>query len=108
MKILSKRFIKNFRNKIINIHPSLLPKFKGLNTHKRVLKNKQKYTGCTVHYVNDILDGGAIIKQEVVPILDGDTVKRLSQRILEKEHHIYIEAIKYIIKSRSLKREEVR
>ena len=64
MKILSKRFIKNFKNKIINIHPSLLPKYKGLNTHERAIKNKEKFSGCTVHFVNEKLDSGKIILQK--------------------------------------------
>ena len=98
MKILSKRFIKSFRNKIINIHPSLLPKFKGLNTHKRVLKNKQKYTGCTVHYVTPKLDSGNIILQKKILINKNETEKSLRERVLKEEHKLYPEAIRLIFK----------
>tara|TARA_Y100000996_G_C22497371_1_gene632929 strand:+ start:447 stop:971 length:525 start_codon:yes stop_codon:yes gene_type:complete len=80
MKILSKKFIKNFKGKIINIHPSLLPKFKGLNTHEKVIKNKEKYTGCTVHYVNDKLDSGKIILQKKIKILKRDTPKSIKKK----------------------------
>ena len=88
MRILSKKFIKNFKGKIINIHPSLLPKYKGLNTHEKVIKNKEKYTGCTVHYVNEELDGGAIIEQSRVPICTGDTVETLTHRIQRAEYRL--------------------
>ena len=75
MKILSKNFIKNFRGKILNIHPSLLPKFKGLNTHERVIKNNETYSGCTVHFVNSKLDSGKIILQKKVKIKKNDNQK---------------------------------
>ena len=78
MKILTKRFIKTFNNKIINIHPSLLPKYKGLNTHQRAINNKEKYSGCTVHFVNSKLDSGKIILQKKVKIFKNDTFKKLS------------------------------
>ena len=93
MKILSKNFINKFKNKILNIHPSLLPKYKGLNTHKRVIKNKEKFSGCTVHYVNSKLDSGKIILQKKVKIAKNDTPKNLAKRILAKEHQLYIQAI---------------
>tara|TARA_Y200000002_G_C22546441_1_gene606289 strand:+ start:151 stop:732 length:582 start_codon:yes stop_codon:yes gene_type:complete len=93
MKILSKTFIKNFDGKIINIHPSLLPKFKGLNTHKRAIHNKEKYSGCTVHFVNSRLDSGKIILQSKVKIQKNDTPISLSKRILTKEHKLYPRAI---------------
>ena len=93
MKILSKNFIKKFKGKIVNIHPSLLPKYKGLNTYKRVLKNKDKFTGCTVHYVNEELDGGEIIMQEEVPILPKDDIKSLTKAIQRKEYYILPKAI---------------
>ena len=96
MKILSKSFLKKFKGKIINIHPSLLPKYKGLNTHQRVLDNNEKYSGCTVHYVNSKLDSGKIILQKKVKILKNDTVKKLSKRILKEEHNIYPKALKKI------------
>jgi phosphoribosylglycinamide formyltransferase-1 len=93
MKILSKSFIKNFKGKILNIHPSLLPKFKGLNTHERVIKNKEKYSGCTVHFVNSKLDSGEIIIQKKVRIKKSDTPKTLAKKILAQEHKLYPEAI---------------
>ena len=93
MKILSKNFIKNFNNKIINIHPSLLPKYKGLNTHKRAIQNKEKYAGCSVHFVNSKLDSGKIINQKKVRIMKLDTPKTLAKRILIQEHKLYPAAI---------------
>ena len=93
MKILSKTFIKNFKGKIINIHPSLLPKFKGLNTHYRVLKKKEKYSGCTVHFVNSKLDSGRIILQKRVKISKNDSPKTLAKKILIEEHKLYPKAI---------------
>ncbi len=93
MKILSRNFIKNFKGKILNIHPSLLPKFKGLNTHERVIKNNEKYSGCTVHYVNYKLDSGRIILQKKVKIRKNDTPKKLAKRILIEEHKLYPKAI---------------
>ena len=97
MKILSIRFIKNFRGKILNIHPSLLPKYKGLNTHEKAIKNKDKYSGCTVHFVNSKLDSGKIINQKKVKIKKFDTPKSLAKRILIQEHKLYPEAIKKIL-----------
>ena len=93
MKILSKSFIKNFKGKILNIHPSLLPKYKGLNTHERAIRNKDKYSGCTVHFVNSRLDSGEIIKQKKVRIKKLDTPKTLAKRILIQEHKLYPAAI---------------
>jgi phosphoribosylglycinamide formyltransferase-1 len=93
MKILSKSFIKNFKGKILNIHPSLLPKYKGLNTHERAIKNKDKYSGCTVHFVNSRLDSGKIINQKKVRIKKLDTPKTLAKRILIQEHKLYPAAI---------------
>jgi phosphoribosylglycinamide formyltransferase 1 len=93
MKILSKNFIKNFNGKILNIHPSLLPKFKGLNTHERVIKNKEKYSGCTVHFVHSKLDSGKIILQDKVKISKNETAKTLSKKILTLEHKLYPKAI---------------
>ena len=93
MKILSKKFIKNFNGKIINIHPSLLPKYKGLNTHEKVIKNKEKYTGCTVHYVNDKLDSGKIILQKKIKIFKNDNPKSIKSRVLNEEHQTYYKAI---------------
>ena len=93
MKILSKNFIKKFKGKILNIHPSLLPKYKGLNTHKRALDNKEKYSGCTVHFVNARLDSGKIILQKKVKILKNETVSSLAKKILVQEHKLYPKAI---------------
>ena len=94
MRILSKDFIKNFKGKILNIHPSLLPKYKGLNTHKRVLLNNEKYSGCTVHYVNSKLDAGKIILQKKVKITKSETTKSLANKILIQEHRLYPKAIR--------------
>ena len=93
MKILSKNFIKKFKKKILNIHPSLLPKYKGLDTHQRVLKNKEKYSGCSVHFVNSRLDSGKIILQKKVKITKNETEKSLAKKILNQEHKIYPRAI---------------
>jgi len=93
MKILSKNFIKNFDGKILNIHPSLLPKYKGLNTHQKVIKNREIYSGCTVHFVNSKLDSGKIILQKKVKILKNDTPKTLKKKILAQEHKLYPKAI---------------
>ncbi len=93
MKILSKYFIKKFRGKILNIHPSLLPKYKGLNTHQRVIDNNEKFSGCTVHFVNHKLDSGKIILQKKVKIRKCDTSNSLAKRILKEEHKLYQKAI---------------
>ena len=97
MKILSADFIKKFRGKIINIHPSLLPKYKGLNTHKRALKNKEKYSGCSVHLVNSKLDAGKIILQKRVRVYKNDNSETLAKRILKQEHKIYPLALNRLI-----------
>ena len=96
MKILSKNFIKKFKGKIVNIHPSLLPKYKGLNTYQRALKNKEKFAGCTVHYVTNKLDSGKIILQKKVKIKKNDTINSLRKKVLKKEHQIYPSAIRKI------------
>ena len=93
MKVLTAKFIKKFKGKILNIHPSLLPKYKGLNTHQRVLENNEKYSGCTVHYVNTKLDGGKIILQKKIKVYKNDTPKSLAKRILKQEHILYKKAI---------------
>jgi len=100
MRILSKKFIQAFPKKIINIHPSLLPAFPGLNVQKKALEYGVKFSGCTVHFVNEEVDGGPIILQSAVPILDEDNTESLSERILEQEHIIYPEAIKLIIEKK--------
>ena len=96
MKILSSDFIKKFRNTILNIHPSLLPKYKGLNTHKRAIKNKDKFSGATVHVVTPKLDSGKIILQKKIKISKNDTPKTLAKKVLKHEHIIYPQAIKKI------------
>ena len=96
MKILSKNFIKNFKGKILNIHPSLLPQYKGLNTHQRTITNGEKYSGCTVHFVNSQLDSGKIILQKKVKISKTDTAKSLAKKILIQEHKLYPKAISKI------------
>ena len=98
MKILSKRFINKFPARIINIHPSLLPKYKGLNTHRRAIENKETVTGCTVHYVNENLDDGEIILQKEISIGNNDTEQTLADKVLKEEHLIYPEAIKLVLK----------
>ena len=98
MKILSKNFIRNFGHKIINIHPSLLPKFKGLNTHKRVLKSGAKYSGCTVHFVSPELDSGKVILQKRVLISKNETEDSLRKKVLIQEHKIYSQSIISIFK----------
>ena len=93
MKILSKDFIKNFDGKIINIHPSLLPKYKGLNTHLRAIKNNDKFAGCTVHHVSGKLDSGKIILQKKIRIVAKDNSESLAKKVLKQEHKLYPAAI---------------
>ena len=93
MKILSKNFIKKFNGKIINIHPSLLPKYKGLNTHIRAIENKDKFAGCTVHYVTSRLDSGKIILQKRIKITAKDNSTSLAKKVLKQEHKLYPAAI---------------
>ena len=93
MKILSKNFIKKFKGKILNIHPSLLPKYKGLNTHERALNNKEKYSGCTVHFVSPRLDSGKIILQKKIKISKNETKATLAKKILAQEHKLYPKAV---------------
>ncbi len=97
MKILSLDFIQNFKGKILNIHPSLLPKYKGLNTHHRAIKNKEKYSGCTVHLVNSKLDSGKIILQKKVKLSKEETPSSLQKKILKHEHILYPKAISKIL-----------
>jgi phosphoribosylglycinamide formyltransferase-1 len=96
MKILKADFLSKWNNKIINVHPSLLPSFKGLNAQKQALEAGVKITGCTVHYVTPAVDSGSIIIQASVPILQNDDIDSLSERILVNEHKCYIEAVKLI------------
>ena len=97
MKILSKSFIKKFKGKILNVHPSLLTKYKGLNTHKRAIENKDRFSGCTVHLVNSKLDSGKIILQKKVKINKNDDHKTLKKKVLKQEHLIYPIAIKKLL-----------
>ena len=97
MRILSAEFIRKTKIPIINIHPSLLPKLKGLNTHERAIKAKYKYSGCTVHYVNSKLDSGKIILRKKVKILKKDTKYTLAKKILKLEHTAYPQALEKII-----------
>ena len=99
MKILSKNFIRKFKGKILNIHPSLLPKYKGLNTHHRAIQNKEKYSGCTVHFVNSKLDSGKIILQKKVKLSKKETPSSLQKKILKHEHILYPRAISKIFVS---------
>ncbi len=98
MKVLSNNFIKSFHHKIINIHPSLLPKYKGLDVHERVLKNKEKYSGCTVHYVTSELDSGKIILQKRIRIGKNETAHSLKLKILKQEHVLYPKSIISVFK----------
>jgi phosphoribosylglycinamide formyltransferase 1 len=97
MKIISKNFIKIFKGKILNIHPSLLPKYKGLNTHQRAIDNNEKFSGCSVHYVTSRLDSGKIILQKKVKIKKNETQKSLAKKILIQEHKLYPRAILKIL-----------
>ena len=99
MKILSKKFIKKFSGKIVNMHPSLLPKYKGLNTHQKALKNNDKYSGCTVHYVTDKVDSGKIILQKKVKIKRKDSLNTLTKKVLLEEHKLYPRAISKVFKN---------
>ena len=96
MKILSKNFIRNFKGKIINIHPSLLPKYKGLNTFQRVLKSKEKFTGCTVHFVDEKLDNGRIITKNKIMINNKDDLEKLKKKVQIQEYLAYSRAIRKI------------
>jgi phosphoribosylglycinamide formyltransferase 1 len=98
MRLLSTEFVEAFRGRILNIHPSLLPAFPGLDAQRQALEHGVKWTGCTVHFVDETLDGGPIIAQQVVPIHDDDTVETLSARILLEEHRIYPEAVARVVR----------
>jgi phosphoribosylglycinamide formyltransferase 1 len=100
MRLLSATFIRAFPNRILNIHPSLLPAFPGLDAQRQALDHGVKITGCTVHFVDEYLDAGPIILQAAVPVFDADNVESLSARILAQEHSIYSKAIQYIVEDR--------
>ena len=99
MRLLSPCFIEAFKKRILNIHPSLLPAFPGLDAQRQALEHGVKMSGCTVHFVDETLDGGPIIAQCAVPVLEGDTVETLSARILEQEHKLYPEAVALVLGS---------
>jgi phosphoribosylglycinamide formyltransferase-1 len=101
MRLLSPCFIEAFRGRILNIHPSLLPAFPGLDAQRQALEHGVKVSGCTVHFVDETLDGGPIIAQRAVPVIDGDTVESLSARILEQEHQLYAEAVARVLAKES-------
>lgn len=94
MRLLSSTFVNKYKGRLINIHPSLLPKYKGLNTHHRALEDGESLHGCTVHFVNSEMDSGEIIAQTKVPVLTDDTISTLSQRVLDEEHKLYPKVIK--------------
>src|SRR5438270_9635411 len=98
MRILSRAFIDAYPGRILNIHPSLLPSFPGLDAQKQALEHGVKWTGCTVHFVDETLDGGPIILQRVVPVYHDDTVESLATRILEEEHKLYPEALALMVR----------
>ena len=99
MRLLSPSFVEAFRGRILNIHPSLLPYFPGLDAQRQALEHGAKVSGCTVHFVDETLDGGPIIMQRTVPVVEGDTVETLSARILEQEHKLYVEAVTRVLTS---------
>jgi len=101
MRLLSPEFVRAFPDRIVNIHPSLLPDFPGLNVHQRAIDAGVKVSGCTVHFVNEDLDAGPIILQKEVAIQEGDTAETLSARILEQEHKLYVDAIKLVSQLKS-------
>jgi phosphoribosylglycinamide formyltransferase-1 len=98
MRLLSRGFVEAFSGRILNIHPSLLPSFPGLDAQAQALEHGAKWSGCTVHFVDETLDGGPIIAQRIVPVLDGDSEETLSARILEQEHKLYPEAVAFIVR----------
>jgi phosphoribosylglycinamide formyltransferase-1 len=100
MRLLSPYFIAAFRNRILNIHPSLLPAFPGLEAQRQALEHGVKYSGCTVHFVDESLDAGPIVLQAVVAVLDADTPETLAERILREEHRIYSEAVRIVLEGR--------
>ncbi len=100
MRILSPGFVRHYAGRLINIHPSLLPAFRGLDTHRRAIEAGHEVHGASVHFVTEELDGGPVIAQVRVPVLDGDTPDTLAQRVLEQEHHLYVKVIQWIAEGR--------
>jgi phosphoribosylglycinamide formyltransferase-1 len=103
MRMLSPVFIAAYRGRILNIHPSLLPAFPGLEAQRQALEHGVKHTGCTVHFVDETLDGGPIIAQRVVPVCDDDTAETLSERVLIEEHKLYPEAVSAVLRQVAIK-----
>ncbi|WP_273720689.1 MULTISPECIES: phosphoribosylglycinamide formyltransferase [unclassified Bartonella] len=101
MRLISSRFVKLYEGRILNIHPSLLPSFKGLNTHERVLQAGVKITGCTIHLVTEDMDAGKILAQAAVPVCPNDTAESLAQRVLKAEHILYPQALKSFIEGKN-------
>jgi phosphoribosylglycinamide formyltransferase-1 len=97
MRLLSGSFIDAYRGRVLNIHPSLLPSFPGLDAQRQALRHGVKWTGCTVHFVDETLDGGPIIEQRIVPVHDDDTEETLSERILKEEHQLYPQAVARVV-----------
>ena len=97
MRVLSSQFLQAFRDRILNVHPSLLPAFPGLNAQLQAIEHGVRWTGCTVHFVDETLDGGPIIGQRIIPVLDDDTEETLSARILEQEHQLYAESVALVV-----------
>lgn len=97
MRVLSSQFLEAFRDRILNVHPSLLPAFPGLNAQLQAIEHGVRWTGCTVHFVDETLDGGPIIGQRIIPVLDDDTEETLSARILEQEHQLYAECVALVV-----------
>jgi phosphoribosylglycinamide formyltransferase 1 len=100
MRLLSPQFVVAFRGRILNIHPSLLPAFPGLEAQRQALEHGAKVSGCTVHFVDELLDAGPIVLQAVVPVEDRDTPETLAERILREEHRIYSEAVRIVLEGR--------
>jgi phosphoribosylglycinamide formyltransferase-1 len=100
MRLMTPDFVERWRDRMLNIHPSLLPAFRGLHTHERVLAAGVKITGCTVHVVRAEMDEGPIVAQAAVPVLDGDTLERLAARVLEAEHKLYPHALALLASGR--------
>jgi len=100
MRLLSPQFVAAFRNRILNIHPSLLPAFPGLEAQRQALEHGAKFSGCTVHFVDEMLDAGPIVLQAAVPVEDRDTPETLAERILREEHRIYSEAVRIVLEGR--------
>lgn len=107
MRVLSKEFVEKWRDRLVNIHPSLLPSFPGVDTHARALSAGVKFHGCTVHFVREEVDSGPIVTQEIMPIKKGDTEETLAQRLLELEHKAYKHALRIIAEKKYLIRENI-